>query len=183
MIRIVVGSTSKHKIAAVRDACEALGITAEVFGYQALSAVNEQPYGPIETRCGAYARASQAWQHAGPVDAAVGIESGVFPLHDEGWLGGSHPGEYIDAAVVAIRADEYAEFAMSAGHAVEPADVNEARRRGFDKHTVSSVTRERTGCDATDSTPHYTGDRVARRELLAQAVKIGLAQWLKSRSG
>lgn len=177
-IKVIVGSTSKHKIEAVRDACRMLGIYAHVDGCAARSGVNEQPFGLIETRCGAYARAFGAEGHDLTADVAIGIESGIVELHDPAWRGGTHPGEYVDMAVVAVRAKSYASATISAGHAVSADDVNEARRRGFDKHTVSSVTRERTGCDATDSTPHYTGGWVTRRECLAQAVKVALAQWM-----
>ena len=91
-------------------------------------------------------------------------------------------GTYFDFAIVVVRAPFRQLFhAISAGHEVATHDVETARGRGFDKHTVSSVTRERTGCDATDSTPHYTGDRVRRAELLRQAVKIAIAEWLTFR--
>jgi non-canonical (house-cleaning) NTP pyrophosphatase len=178
-VKIVIGSTSIHKIGAVQDACAALQIHAEVRGYAAKSNVNEQPYGPIETRCGAHNRAGEAWRNriVGEV-VAIGIESGVFPLHDPGWLGGSHPGEYIDAAIVVAMGYGVSVAALASGHSVDPSDVEIARLRGFDRHTVSSVTRERTGCDATDSTPLYTGGKVGRRECLAQAVKIALASLL-----
>lgn len=184
---IHVGSTSEHKIAAVRAACEELCLQAEIVGVAVPSGVNEQPYGLIETRCGAYGRAYLARRANGSADIYVGIESGVFPLYDEGWRGGTYPGEHVDAAIVTVvDRGTYADHAISSGSSVVSADVEEARRRGFDKHTVSSVTHERTGCSATDSTPHYTGGRVHRKECLQQAVKIALSQcltWRERKAG
>jgi hypothetical protein len=73
-------------------------------------------------------------------------------------------------------------FANSAGMPVNYGDVEVARERGFDKHTVASVTAERTGCDPNDATPHYTGGRMTRADLLKQAVKLTVAQWMAVKS-
>ena len=176
-ILIRVGSLSEHKIGAVRDACEALGIDADVVGIAAKSGVNEQPLGAFETTYGAKVRANEAWRSSeGVPDIAIGIESGIIPLVDPQRDGIEE--EYVDCAFVCLRAGEYRILTQSAGHMVDPQDVREARRRGFDKNTVSSVTRERTNCDATDSTPWYTGGMVSRKECLQHAVKIALAQFL-----
>jgi non-canonical (house-cleaning) NTP pyrophosphatase len=173
---IHVGSTSEHKLAAVRGACEDLCLRAEVAGFPTASGVNEQPEGVEEAFSGASTRALGAWRavNATPV-ISVGIESAIVKTHSileyqtENW---------VDAAVVIVYDAPHRFQALSAGHAIDTIDVEEARWRGFDKHTVSSVTRERTGCDPNDSTPVYTGGRVTRVECLRQAVKIALAQWL-----
>jgi len=176
-ILIRVGSLSEHKIGAVRDACEALKIDAEIVGIAAKSGVNEQPFGAFETTYGAKARANDAWRSGGSVpDIAIGIESGIIPLVDPHREGVDE--EYVDCAFVCLRAGEYRILTQSAGHMVDPQDIREARRRGFDKNTVSSVTRERTNCDATDSTPWYTDGMISRKECIQQAVKIALAQFL-----
>jgi hypothetical protein len=60
---------------------------------------------------------------------------------------------------------------------VHPADVAEARRRGFDKCIVSTITRERTGCDDTDTAPYHTNGNVTRVDCLEIAVRIALAQY------
>lgn len=175
---IHVGSTSEHKIGAVRAACEELCLHVEIVGFPAPSGVNEQPYGIEETAYGAGARALGAWNY-GPhrPDLSIGIESGIVCLQKEEREGIKH--QFVDMAVVVLRGPMGMTFpAMAAGHSVDPSDVEVARLRGFNQHTVSSITRERTGCSATDSTPHYTGGRVHRKECLQQAVKIALSQWL-----
>lgn len=178
---IHVGSTSAHKIAAVRRACEELGLDAEIVGLKATSGVNEQPEGLAETRLGARNRAERAWLD-GPrtPDVALGIENGIVSA--DATITADRPNEsapIFDLAFVVARAPTGTRFhAMSAGHEIDPEDVEEARSRGFDEHTVGSVTAERTGCEATDQVPYYTGGRATRAELLRQAVMLTLAQWL-----
>lgn len=190
---IYVGSTSEHKLRAVREACTELGIEPNVLGVKTSSEVNEQPEGLVETTYGAAARAVGAWReklgalgswrsHGDQIPISIGIESGIMPLIAHDCEGVAQ--EYIDCAIVILLFGNAEQIAtMAPGHMVNAKDVSEARKRGFDKHTVSSVTRERTGCDATDSTPYYTGGRMNRVELLKQAVKLALCQWLATKEG
>lgn len=180
---IYVGSTSEHKLRAVREACAELGIEVEIVGIKTDSRVNEQPEGDIEIRMGALGRATDAWwqnyaPHVNHPDISIGIENGIVqsvfgtkPEHDR----------FVDYAVVVLYNGSEAIEARSAGMMICTSDVMSARWRGFDKHTVASVTSERTGCDATDATPHYTGGRMTRAELLKQAVKLALCQWLAAK--
>lgn len=182
---IYVGSTSEHKLRAVREACTELGIEAEVMGVKASSGVNEQPvksHENDEILEGAANRARHTVLEI-PIEHVsrslqIGIENGIeFTKSNTTAL-------VIDlASVVVIDENNVWHFANSAGMPVNYGDVEEARSRGFDKHTVASVTRERTGCDETDATPHYTGGRMTRVELLKQAVKLALCQWLASKEG
>lgn len=181
---VYVGSTSEHKLRAVREALDELSIPAEVIGVKAPSGVNEQPVKSRENDEileGATNRARNALIDA-PLSAMarnpifIGIENGVeFTKSSTTALVNDL------ATIVIIDENSVWHFANSAGHPVNYGDVEEARSRGFDKHTVASVTRERTGCDATDATPHYTGYRMTRVELLKQAVKLALCQWLTGR--
>ena len=84
-MQITVGSTSEHKLAAVREACAHLGISATVEGIKAASKVNEQPVGFEETFTGALNRASEARNHA-PFSESVGIENGIIRFtHDRNY--------------------------------------------------------------------------------------------------
>lgn len=177
---IRVGSTSEHKLGAVRDACEALGIDAEVVGVAVISDVDEQPDGVLFTTCGALARVNNIDRRDhriggetpfdGKGDLLFGIENGIVRMPNK---------RVIDHGVVFMKTRSGKEYvATSAGLEVSGEDTAHAEYRGFGKHTVASVTAERTGCDPKDATPYYTGGRVTRRELLAQAAKVVLAQWL-----
>jgi non-canonical (house-cleaning) NTP pyrophosphatase len=178
-----VGSESEHKLAAVRGACEDLCLRARVVGFKTASRVNEQPSGLRETRRGAENRADGAWKETTDgdrrCDLALGIENGVVDLADDVRLD-----PVVDMAVVSVAASNRHGLnrrrfvVVSGGYQIEHGDVDEARIRGFDEHTVGSVTAERTGCDGSDATPFYTGGRVSRAELLRQAVKTALALWM-----
>ncbi len=170
-MRIVVGSTSRHKIEAVMAACTALQLDADVVGVAAPSGAAEQPFGVIETGNGAAQRALGA-ANMSPGSVAIGIESGI--LHLGGWF---------DAAVVVVRDNvDGREFvAVSGAVPFDHQDVMEAERRGFHCTTVGAVVASRTGCDATDPIAHITGGAVKRAELLAEAVKVALSQYLVRR--
>lgn len=181
---VYVGSTSEHKLRAVREALDELSIPAEVIGVKAPSGVNEQPVKSKENDEileGAVNRARLAiigipMDRLAQKPIQIGIENGIeFTKSSTVALVNDL------ATVVLIDENNVWHFANSAGHPVNYGDVEEARSRGFDKNTVASVTRERTGCDATDATPHYTGGRMTRAELLKQAVKLALCQWLTGR--
>jgi len=195
-ILIRVGSLSEHKIGAVRDACEALKIDADVAGVQCSSGVPEQPLGQ-ESVDGALNRAEAAGAQSWVTFATDGEDDGTneyysrkreaFKKHTAMFIGiengigkrSSRDDRWYDVAyVVGISNTNKRYESSSAALEVNGEDVVRAQFRGFDKNTVASVTAERTGCDPNDATPYYTGGRVTRRELLAQAVKVVLAQWL-----
>lgn len=175
-----VGSESEHKLKAVREACTELGIEADVIGVKVPSGVNEQPVKSPENDEileGATNRARGVFHSCGP-DLAIGIENGIeFTKSSTTALVNDL------ASIVVIDKNNLWYFANSAGFPVNYGDVENAQARGFDKHTVASVTKERTGCDATDATPHYTGGRMNRAELLKQAIKLALCQWLAAKEG
>ena len=176
---VYVGSTSMHKIGAVHEAFVELGIEAEVAGMKVASGVNEQPVKSPENDEileGATNRAECAFERG--CDLAIGIENGI-----EFRKSTRHAIAVDIAYVVVINGDGGIHFATSTGMPVNYGDVENAQSRGFDKHTVASVTAERTGCDPNDATPHYTGGRMTRAELLKQAVKLALCQWLAAKDG
>ncbi|EMR05699.1 Non-canonical purine NTP phosphatase [Bhargavaea cecembensis DSE10] len=78
-MEIIVGSTNRAKIGAVRDAFRSLGIQAEVTGTVTESGVSPQPFGDEETMTGARIRALTAIKN-GNHDLAIGLEGGVKEL-------------------------------------------------------------------------------------------------------
>lgn len=176
---VYVGSTSEHKLQAVREVCAELGIDAIVIPFAIKSRVNEQPVKDSENDeilQGALNRACDPYE-MGDCDISIGIENGVFFSKTDAIAIVS------DFAYAVVWSADGFFIGNSAGHPVNYGDFETAKARGFDKHTVASVTHERTGCDATDATPHYTGGRMNRVELLKQAVKLALCQWLAAKDG
>ena len=103
-MNIVVGSTSVHKLEALREACKQLGwCDVEVVGVKATSGVNEHPYGFQETYVGALNRACDAKkQTAG--DVYIGIESGVICVDGTKSV-------FIDLAVIVVLLPDGRQFA------------------------------------------------------------------------
>ena len=175
MLKVVVGSTSEHKINATRAALRELDIQAEVMEFAADSGVNPQPEGLNEILEGATNRAFNVRvvaQPSGTRTLFIGIENGIV------YKKTSRFALVSDYAEVVLIDDESVFFANSAGHPVNYDDVENAQYKGLDKCTVAEFTKLRTGCDATDATPYYTGGRMNRVELLKGAIKLALAQWL-----
>lgn len=169
MLNVVVGSTSRHKLDAIRNACAELGIDADVLGVRTISGQHEQPSGLDETIAGALRRANEA-QKAESGSTAIGIESGIiinrFPIE-----------VVIDLAVVVILTPEGKRIiTTSAGIEFPSQDASTAFGRGFSTTTVGSVIAERTGCDPTDPHAYLTNGKVSRAKLLTDAVVAALAQ-------
>jgi non-canonical (house-cleaning) NTP pyrophosphatase len=195
-MRIVVtgsGSPSSHKLNAIRAALRQLGTPVDRFlQFDVGSGVNKQPEGIIEIRRGASNRATRAWTEAwfkmgeewrdggltpGDIELiSVGLENGAEPLLD---LPSDHEDQqHAETGACVIKSSLETEITTTVpGHMLHPADVAEARRRGFDKCIVSTITRERTGCDDTDTTPYHTNGKVTRVDCLEIAVRIALAQY------
>lgn len=80
-MRVVVGSTNRVKVGAVKEVLEPLG--HDVIGVDAPSGVSNQPFSDAETLEGAVNRAS-ALQAVG--DVSIGLEAGVEKLKDRYYL-------------------------------------------------------------------------------------------------
>ena len=74
--RVVVGSLNPVKIAAVHAVVLRVVSDSQVSGVQVASGVPDQPFGDLETRQGAEARARAALE-ASDAELAVGLEGGV----------------------------------------------------------------------------------------------------------
>jgi non-canonical (house-cleaning) NTP pyrophosphatase len=81
--RIVVGSTSEIKLAAVRQAFEACRWDGDISGVNVPSAVPRQPVGYTMIHSGAWNRA-MAVRNSDPSCYAVGIENGIIE-QEGGW--------------------------------------------------------------------------------------------------
>lgn len=174
MLKIVIGSKSIHKIDAVHSGlniCEIDGTQYTSIGCAASSNIDEQPLGIPQTRNGAIARACNARDLHPDADLWIGIESGIVD-------GGN---QFYEMSVIVVLYKNGRQFsAVTSGHAIPNEFVDEARKRGFDKHTVGSVMAERTGCSSTDGTAYLSNHRVTRKDALTQGVAIAIGMWQKS---
>ncbi len=166
-LQIVVGSTSKHKIGAVEDACRRLGIEADVIGCKTSSGVNEQPVGFAETARGAANRAMAA-SAEDPGSVCIGIESGIE----------ASGAAVIDFAMITVLYRGVPYFSTSPGVQFPHPCYVTAKKRGFDKHTVGSVVAEQLGGDGTDPHATLTGGRLTRHETLVQGLCVAFVQML-----
>ncbi|NTW14477.1 MAG: DUF84 family protein [Candidatus Moranbacteria bacterium] len=161
MQRIILGSTSRHKIEAVRAACEKVGLAADVSGFPAESGQDAQPVGYDATRSGAYARASQA-RDSEPTAIAIGIESGI-DLDGDSW--------YDFAIVIVLIPDRPDPIEVESVRFGFPAEyATEAKRLGFGTNTIGNVIAARCGCDPTDPHSYLSSGKTSRSELLGDAI-------------
>ena len=175
MIKILLASTSQHKLSAVQKAFEKIypQEKIKIKTVKAASNINEQPVGYSEIFQGAANRiknAKSATQKES-LDFIVGIENGIIPVKT------AQGKRWFDVAGVIIENKEGQQsLALSAG--VEfPSDlVEKARKMGFTTTTVGSLIAKEAGGDATD--PHHllTKGLVTRSFLLEEAIKIALGQ-------
>ncbi len=156
---IILSSQSAVKIQAVKEACAALNIEAEVIGVKAASGVPEQPMN-VETAQGAWNRIMSARKINPDGNLYLSIENGIF----------EKDGGYYDKAVIAAQTSKGVKFtAFSDGVQFPAACVEEARQRGFDKVTVGKVMAEK-GIVAQHDDPHLTLTGKSRAEFLRETV-------------
>ncbi len=166
-MKIVVGSTSFLKIAAVNEACTILGLDAEVTGVETNSGQNAQPFGLSETLDGARTRALKAMR--GDDSVVIGIENGVFRP-------GSEPLILDIAVIVVITKESRTIITTSSGIQFGFAHFKIAEGYGFEKTTVGSVIAERLGGDPRDPHSTVTEGKVSRQSLLVDALVVALKQ-------
>lgn len=174
-MKIIVGSTSEHKLGAVREACEKLGIAAEVSGIKTSSDVNEQPCGMRETILGAHTRAMNACEKLDDESVFyVGIENGIITERTR--LVDANAVIDFAAVVIIPGSGNRRVIATSAGIEFPMEDYLEAYNRGFETTTIGSIIAEKTGCDAADPHSYLTHGKVSRKDILVQALMIALSQ-------
>ncbi len=169
-INIALGSTSQHKIEAVKQACQQLGLLASVVGVKAASGQNEQPVGLDETHQGALNRAQGAKEQN--LEAiAIGIEGGIFRTNNE------QSPMTIDVAVIVILTLDNRCIVSTTPGVVFPEDcVAIAKERGFATTTTGSVIAEKLGGDPTDPHATLTKGAVSRTKTLVAGLIIALSQ-------
>lgn len=169
-IKIVLGSTSQHKIEAVEQACQQLGLIASVVGVKAASGQNEQPVGLSETFEGALSRAQGA-KAQNPDAVAIGIEGGIFRTNNE------QLPLTIDLAVIVVLTPDNRRIVATTPGVVFPEDcVAIAKERGFATTTAGSVIAEKLGGDPTDPHSTLTKGAVSRAQTLVAGLVVALSQ-------
>lgn len=168
-IKIVLGSTSMHKLEAVRKACERLGIEADISGVKTSSGQNEQPFELRKTFSGALARAEQV-RAKNPATLSIGIESGIAHID-------VRTQTVVDIAVIVLITLDNRQIVTTSAGIVFPWDyVKTAESRGFKLTTVGSVIAEKFGGDPADPHSILTGGRVSRTMILTDALVLALSQ-------
>ncbi len=171
LIRIAAGTTSHHKISAIKEACRQMGYgdDIEVVGYPAESGINAQPIDLDETMKGAVNRALQAQKHIPEAELWIGIESGILRSD-------TYDVSFDIGVIVLIDPQGNRIYATSPGLVVTEPYVDEADERQFAVTTAGQVIAEHLGGDHTD--PHHTltNGRLTRAETLVQGIITALAQ-------
>lgn len=167
-MNITLGSTSTHKLDAVRQTCQKLGLRAVVSGAKTSSGQNDQPIGFDETFGGALTRATSA-KSQNPDSIAIGIESGIFRF-------GATPTTLDIAVIVVLTSDGRQIVTTSEGIQFPEECVQIAEERGFKTTTVGSIITEQLGGDPTDPHSVLTKGKVTRTMTLIGALVTALQQ-------
>ncbi|MCX6789181.1 MAG: DUF84 family protein [Candidatus Gribaldobacteria bacterium] len=169
-IKIVLGSISQHKIEAVKQACQQLGLETIVSGVKAASGQNEQPVGLSETYQGALNRAQGA-KEQNPEAVVIGIENGIFMSDND-----KNP-LTVDLAVIVVLTPDNRRIVSTTPGITFPEDcVAIATERGFVTTTTGSVIAEKLGGDSTDPHSTLTKGAVSRIQTLVAGLVVALAQ-------
>lgn len=172
MCHMIVGSMSRHKLEAVRRACDRIGMMSVIVsGMRTDSGQNEQPVGFDETFDGALARARSVKDRYSD-RVAIGIESGIFRIGEDDPI-------TCDMAVIVVLTEPGVRLVTTSSALVIPERfVEMAESRGFGNTTVGSVIASELGGDSADPHSLLTGGRVSRAETLADALCVALRQVL-----
>ena len=173
-IKIIVGSTSQHKIGAIDEVFEEVfpNYQIKIRGIKTISGVNEQPVGFEEISKGAQNRLNEAKRLTQEVyDFIIGIENGILPVEsgkrviwfDVGWV------------VIEDKEGEQS-YGLSSGIEFPQEYVDKAKEAGFETTTVGEIIAKETGGDKTDPQSLLSRGLVSRKEMLKQALKIALGQ-------
>jgi len=167
MLTIHVGSTSIHKVNAVRSACKkVIKSDIEILSHEVNSGVPSQPYGLSETVRGAINRAESVWEKD---CLAFGIEGGLFDLMHMSTKGNSI---YFCMAVVCLIDQNGSKFfATSAGMQFPNDKIIKAQELGV---TVGKVIADEYGGDHTDPRKILSNNRANRQDSIEEAVRLTL---------
>ena len=176
MIRVGVTSGNTDKLKPTQIAFnKLLEEMVAVFGFKCLSFVNEQPENDEEILRGAKNRLEHFinTQGTSKYDYIVSFENGIkYFLEIDQWF------DFVWVIVHDCKTGKRS-YAFGQGVQFPSKYVLEAKRLGFEKHTVGSVIASHS-TSANPSDPHHflTGGRVKRADLLEQALLVALSQLL-----
>jgi non-canonical (house-cleaning) NTP pyrophosphatase len=159
---IILGSTSQHKLNAVRRVVS--GSSFNVIGIKTDSNQNKQPIGMEEAVAGALTRAKCA-QAYDPEAIALGIESGIIRT-------GKPLSVSIDMAVIVALYKSEQIIVTSAGLQFPEELVDIAEQKGFETCTVGSVIAEKLGGDGTDPYSALTQQEFSREQAIYEGLQI-----------
>ncbi|GCE15314.1 DUF84 family protein [Tengunoibacter tsumagoiensis] len=166
---IAVGSQSKIKVTAVKNALCQLGVKADIEAVKAHSAIAEQPFNQ-ETRQGAINRALHTAQLVPRAAFTLAIESGLYWRMDA-WL---------DIALVVARFPDGTCVEVESEAIVFPSSaVEEVQRRGVHTWTAGQVLQE-WGQVQSHNDPHLSLVGKSRADFIQDAV-VKLFQTLQAR--
>lgn len=169
-MKITLGSTSLHKLNALRQACEALELKAEIDCVKTSSGQKEQPVGFEETFAGALNRAVSARRQR-PDTIVIGIESGIFCIKT-GFLD-----VYLDIAIIVVLDRNGRRIVTtSSGMEFPVRYIKEATNLGFKTTTIGSVITKELGGDPGDPHSTLTGGKISRTRTLVDALVMALKQ-------
>ncbi|MBI4451777.1 DUF84 family protein [Candidatus Woesearchaeota archaeon] len=155
---VIVGSANPGKVNAVQTALGAYGITAEVRGVAAASEVSAQPFGLEQIIQGARNRAVDAFRDC---DISVGMESGIFRMHDK----------HYDTIHVAVYDGTTLYEAAGPYFEIPERIVEEIQRTGLELgHFFDGK--------GTGAIGFLTQGRITREQQATQGALLAFARWL-----
>jgi len=165
-MKIVITSSSKHKVKALQAAIGQLQIDAEVVTKAGSSNINAQPVGINETRTGAFNRTVSCG--ANEEDLVVSIENGLLVLDEE-----DEEGIKDFAIVLVARGGKVLVWEMSQTVTFPLSQYDNAKAAGFAESTVGDfLAAERVVNDGTD--PHFELGGRSRSDILRDTVMVCL---------
>ena len=182
-MKILLASTSKHKLSAVRTVVSKL-FTGDinVESYASSSAVGEQPVGWEEMIEGAVNRLNslrvKARKKKTDYDYLIAIENGIVSLEVKG------QDRWFDVGIILVenrRGRLGAGFTSSVEMPTEL--VRKAEKLGFARNTVAKLLVEKVGGDATDPHAILTGGKLTRMDFLSQGLESVLSQLISNTIG
>ncbi len=162
-MKIAIGTTSKLKIEALKDALDKLGLKAEIASIKTDSGVSNQPFGFDEIIIGARNRTDKSLKETS-ADIGVGIENGLVEIEDN----------YFDVAgVFVVSKTGENSTAFSAAILMPDWIIREIKEN---KTEVGEITKKLSGDEEKDGFKYFTNGAITRREALSQALVFAFAK-------
>jgi len=159
--KIYLTSEDATKLGALKEALTKMNISSEIIGVNPKIGVDEELVGTDNIAEAALRRLSELKKQINEPCMIVSIVSGIIKK-DNKWIDTS----------IAVAQDEHGNTSISrsAGLVFPDALVKKAQRRGFGKHTVSSVLAEESAEHDLGVDPHIilTSGHLSRRHLLEE---------------